>query len=265
MSNSAFITDGNDATDISNAIGGVDNMDTVFLTPNGGLRDTSSQLGSLTFLPTNWTEMEFSIMPTLLSTEGNSYCFRLTDAGTPLAGYTNYAKATVAADVTVRATSTQTATVDIPTTNFYIGGAFAIIENAASRNVTDITITENGTVDGSTGVDNIKLFYDLDTSLPYDCASESYVGGEAQFGSTDTDGFSGANGTSTFSGSVAISTTQAMCVYPVMDITENANNSETLDITINSGSNDVVVTGGGSVAPTTAVNITGSTTLNGEL
>jgi len=263
MSNSTFITDGANSTNISNAIGGVTNENSVFLTPNGGLRDTSSQLGSLTFLPTNWTEMEFSIMPTILATEGNTYCFRLTDAGTPLPAYTNYAKATVAADVTVRATSTQTTATDIPTTGFYVGGAFAIIENAGSRNVTDITITENGTADGMTGVDNIKLFYDLDTSTPYDCASESYAGGESQFGSTDTDGFSSANGTSTFSGSVAITTTQAMCVYPVMDVTESARNGETLDITINSGSGDVLVSGGGSVAPNTALDITGSTTLEG--
>lgn len=265
MSNSTFINDGDDSTDISNAIGGVTNNNTVFLTPNGGLRDTSSQLGSLTFLPTNWTEAEFSIMPTALSVEGNSYCFRLTDAGTPLAGYTNYAKATVAADVTVRATSTQITATDIPTTGFYTGGAFVIIENAGSRNVTDITITENGTVDGATGVNNIKLFYDLDTTFPYDCASESYAGTESQFGSTDTNGFSSANGTSTFSGSVAISTTQAMCVYSVMDITDQAHNAETLDITINSGSSDVLVTGGGSVSPSSAIDITSSTTLNGGI
>ena len=88
-----------------------------------------------------------------------------------------------------------------------------IAENTSSRNVTGITITENGTVNAQTNLDNIKLFYENDTSSPYNCASESYAGTETQFGSTDTDGFSATNGTSAFTGSVAISTTSAMCVY----------------------------------------------------
>ena len=106
----------------------------------------------------------------------------------------------------------------IPSTDQYVGGAFVITENTSSRNVTGITITENGTVNALTNLDNIKLFYDLDTTAPYDCASESYGGGESQFGSTDTTGFSAADGTSAFTGTVAISTTSTMCVYVVLDV-----------------------------------------------
>ena len=123
-----------------------------------------------------------------------------------------------ASDVSVSTTGSQTSSLLLPSTNQYVGGTFVITENTSSRNVTGITITENGTVNAATNLDNIKLFYDLDTTSPYDCASESYGGGETQFGSTDTDGFSAANGTSAFTGSVAISTTQTMCAYGVLDV-----------------------------------------------
>ncbi|MCB9810205.1 hypothetical protein H6781_01235 [Candidatus Nomurabacteria bacterium] len=264
MYDSTFVTDGTDTTDIGIGIGGVSNENSVLLSPNGGQKDTSSTVGPLTLLPTNWVETEFSIVASTSATEGNTYCFRLTNNGEELPVYTNYPRATIAADVKVSATSSQISTVDIPTPDFYVGGKFSIIENESSRNVTSITITENGTVDGTTGVENIRLFYDLDTSFPYDCASENYVGGEAQFG-TASSSFSSANGSSTFTGSVAITTTQAMCVYTVLDVTSSANNGETLDISINSGSQDVLVSGGGSVGPLTALDITGSTTLAGGI
>lgn len=264
MYDSTFITDGTDTTDIGIGIGGVSNENSVLLTPNGGQKDTSSTLGSLTFLPTNWTEVEFSIVASTSATEGNAYCFRLTNNGEELPVYTNYPEATIAADVIVKATSTQIATVDIPTADFYVGGTFSITENDTPRNVTSITITENGTVDGTSGVENIRLYYDLDTSLPYDCASESYDGGESQFGIASSS-FSGANGSSTFTGSVGITTTQTMCVYTVLDVTSSANNGETLNITINSGNADVLVSGGGSVSPLTALDMTGSTTLAGGI
>lgn len=264
MYDSAFITNALDTTDINNSIGGVTNENTAFLTPNGGQLDTSSTLGSLIFSPTNWTEAEFSIVASTSATEGNTYCFRLSDAGQPLPVYTNYPKATIAADVQVRATSTQTASVNIPSTDFYVGGAFSVTENSSSRDVTSITITENGTVNGTTGVENVRLFYDLDTSAPYDCASESYAGTESQFGSVAS-AFTAPNGTATFTGTVTITTTQTMCVYPVLDVTTSAQNGETIDITINSGSSDVLVSGGGSVSPLTSLDITGSTTVAGGI
>ncbi|MCA9361738.1 hypothetical protein KC906_00025 [Candidatus Kaiserbacteria bacterium] len=265
MNDSTFINDGTNSTDISVGIGGVDNENSVFLSPNGGLRDTTSSIDSLTFLPTNWTEAEFSIIPTVSATEGQNYCFRLSDNGVPIESYDQYPEVTISADVRVRATSTQIATTDIPTTDFYIGGGFAIIENSNSRNVTSITLTENGTVDGSTGVSNVRLYYDHDTSAPYDCTGESYDGNELQFGATSTSGFSSANGTSTFTDVIGIATTSALCVYPVLDITASAQHSETIDIIIQSGSSDVVVSGGGSVAPATTLDITGSTTLAGAV
>ncbi len=265
MSGSSYLSDGGNTTEIANGIGGVTNENTTLLTPNGGIRTFNSLTGALTLLTTNYVEFEYAIVASTTATQGNTYCFRVTDTGDPNFSYTNYARATIAADVTISTLGSQITTAGITSTNRYIGGAFVITENSSSRNVTSITLTENGSVDGATDLDNIRLYYDLDTSAPYNCASESYGGGESQFGATSTTGFSSANGTSTFSGSVGISTTTTMCVYPVLDITNTAQNDETIDITINSGSADVQVSGGGSRAPSTALDITGSTTLQGSI
>ncbi len=261
MYNSSNLTDGANTTNIAVGIGGVTDENTSFITANAGVKDTSSQTAALIATTTQFIELEYSIIASTTAAEGNTYCFRVTDAGYELPVYSLYPRASIAADVAVTATSSQIATTSAPTANFYVGGAYVITENSGSRNVTDITISENGSMDASVGTDNIRLFYDLDTSAPYDCGSESYGGGESQFGSTDTDGFSSDNGTSTFSGTVGITTTATMCVYTVLDVTEYPLNDETLNIVISQPSVDVVVTGGGSVSPSVTRDITGSTTL----
>ncbi len=161
----------------------------------------------------------------------------------------------------VLANGLQNTEVRASTSNFYVGGNFAIKENSTSRDVTDITITENGTVDASTALNNIKLYYDLDTSAPYDCASESYDGSESQFGSTDTNGFSAANGTSTFTDSVSISTTQTMCVYTVLDVLKAASGGSTLEIEVSTPTTDIIVSGGVTVMPYLRQPITGETSI----
>lgn len=158
----------------------------------------------------------------------------------------------------VAAVGTQKTQLKASTTAAYLGASFSIVDTAATRNVTGITITETGTVDATTDLDNIKLQYDLDTSAPYDCASESYAGGETQFGSTDTDGFSSANGGSTFSGTVSITTTQAMCVYAVMDVKQTAN-TKTIDVQITNPISQVTVSGTVLAAPMATVALTGAT------
>lgn len=147
------------------------------------------------------------------------------------------------------------------TSAFYVGGAFVIDENVTNRNVTSIAITETGTVNAATALDNIKLQYDLDTSAPYDCVSESYGGSESQFGSTDTDGFSAANGISTFTGSVGITTTASMCVYAVMDVSKSAVAGNTLEISIANPKTDVILSGGATAIPNYSVAIPGETLL----
>ena len=169
-------------------------------------------------------------------------------------------KVAVPDNITVSATGTQISSTTVFTNNEYLGGAFVLTDNTGARNITDITITEYGTVDARNNLDNIKLYYDLDASAPYDCASESYDGSEPQFGLTDTDGFSAANGSSTFSDLVGISTTQTMCVYTVLDV-GGAQANENIKIRIDNPSVDVV-TDSGTVLPGTSVSLSGSININ---
>lgn len=259
IADSPNLTDGNNTTDIAEATGGVTNVGS-FISPNGGVKDTSSQTGTTSLDVSEFIELEYSIIPTATASEGNSYCFRVTDAGFPLRNYSVYAEGAISADVTVSATSSQIASTTVPISDFYVGGAFVIQETSLSRNVTDITITETGSVNASSSLTNIRMYYDLDTSAPYDCASESYTGPEPQFGATST-GFSSENGTTTFSGTQQVTTTQAMCVYVVLDINASTTDQETLDIEISAPNNDVGVSSG-TVGPGSAVGMTGSTTLH---
>lgn len=166
----------------------------------------------------------------------------------------------------IRATSTatQTRSVEAGTPNFYVGGKFVITENYKSQDVTSVTITETGTIDASTQLSNVELFYEMDTLWPYNCASVSYDGGESPFGSTDVDGFSGPNGSSTFTGtSVTVSTTSALCLYPVMDVSASTTGSSTIEIAIEDPSVDVVVTGGVAI-PTTFIGIASTTIVHND-
>lgn len=264
MFDSSFFLNGSNTTDISTSSGGTTNENTTFLTTNGGVRDTSSQTGGLVLTNANFVELEYSVVASTTATEGATYCFRVTDAGTPLPVYSVYPSATLSADVTLSATGTHSSVAVVPSTNFYTGGAYILRENSASRFVTDITITELGTIDAETFLDTIKIRYDLDTTAPYNCASESYGGSETQFGATDTDGFSGTNGSSTFSGSVSITATQTMCIYIVLDVLTGASNGSTMKFSIEGGGTDVVVSAG-SVSPSTQITVSGTTTLSGSL
>ncbi len=264
MSPSANLTDGNDTTNIATGVGGMTDENTTFKTPNGAVKDTSSQTSAFTLTSTQYVDIEYSITASTTAADGNTYCMRLTDTGRPLDTYTNYPQITIQADVNLTARLTQTANLNVPSTNQNIGGQFVLTDATGSHSVTSIKLTENGTINGETGLDNILIRYDLDITAPYDCASESYGGGETQFGSTDTDGFSAANGTSTFSGSVSVTTTQTMCAYVVADVTTSASNGETIEIEISNATTDVTLASGSS-APASSKALPGTTTLVGAV
>jgi hypothetical protein len=257
MSNTGNFTDGDNTTNISVASGGVSDPNTTFLTPNAGMKDTSSQTGNITLTATQFVEVEYAIIASSGIVDGTSFCFRVTSAGTPIQAYTNYAEATVAADLVVTSLGSLTSSVAVPQTDQYAGGAFVIDDVLGGSNtITSIKIKAAGTVTPQTELTNIKLRYDLDTSAPYDCASESHGGAESQFGSTGS--FNGS-GESTFTGSVSVTGTQSMCVYVMYTATSTITNGETLTLSITNPSTDVVA-GGASIGPTSAVTIGGSTT-----
>jgi hypothetical protein len=263
MSPSGNITDGEDTTNISVGSGGVTNLGVTYITNNDGLRDTLNTSGTTTLDIDNYVDFEYSIVASTSATEGSTYCFRLARSGLPLSTYTNYPEVTISADVLVESFGTQTATTSVLDTGVYTGGGFSVIENSGSRNVTSFKVKEVGTVDGAVGIENLRLYYDSDTSAPYDCSSESYIGIENQYGATSSDGFSGVGETAIFSDTVGISTTSTLCLYVVYDVTSEAANTETLDVVIESGSTDVIVSGVASVGPSGQIDITSSTTIQG--
>lgn len=259
---STFVTNGTDTTDIGVGTGGISNPPgSTFKTPNSGQLDTTATVTAVTLAPDEFIELEFSLEATASSIEGSTYCFRLTDDGDELQLYEEYPVLTVSADVTLSALGTMVSTTTVGTTAAYLGGALAFRENVDSRDIESITITQTGTTDGATALENIRLYYEFDTSAPYNCDSESYSGGESQFGSTASN-FSAPQGTVTFADSITVSTTSALCLYVVSDVTEEASNGETIAFSVSGGANDVVVSSG-SVAPSTPVAITGSTTILG--
>jgi len=260
MFNSGNLTNGNDTTNISlGSKGAVTDENTQFLGTNGGVRTTTSQSGALTLSSTQFVEFEYSVVATASAVDGESYCFRLTDAGTPLPSYLSYPEVSIAADVLVAGTGAHTSAVDASTTDLYIGGAWVIEDLAASRTVSSITLSESGTVDAANDLSNIRVYYEFDTVGALDCAAETYDGTELQYGATSS-AFSAANGTSVFVDSAVISTTSTMCLYAVLDIGPNAGDGETVQLSIANPGADVVVSGG-SVNPNTLVGPTGSTTI----
>ncbi len=198
--------------------------------------------------------------------EGATYCFRVAESsGSSLSVYSHYPSVTISADVSVSSFGSKTSVVNVLTTDIYGGGGFSVIENSSTRNVTSVTLSETGTVVGDEGLANLRLYYDSDTTAPYNCASESYVGIEPQFGSTIVDAFSGTNEIAVISGSVSITTTSALCLYVVYDVTGLAQNAETVLIGLNSASSDVVVDGSASVGPSGSIVISGTTTIAGPI
>ena len=264
MSDSVHIVDGANTTNIPLSVGGVTDENTIFKTPNAALKDTSDTTASITLERDEFLELEFSIVAEAAAVEGTTYCFRLTAAGAPIGVYSEYPRVTINADITARVQGAQLPTIDIPTEEVYLGGVITLQANDSSNTVTAVTITENGTIDASAGLQNVSLFYDLDTSLPLDCAGESYDGSELQFGATDADGFGGANGSSTFTGSVLVSTTQSACLYVVVDVTEEAQSGDTIQFGITSAVTDVVA-GASSISPSAPIAISGSTTALGAV
>ena len=179
-----------------------------------------------------------------------------------LAGTEDWGAVTIAlapTDVTVSSAGTQTSSLLIPSTDQYVGGTLVISDNGNGRNVTGITITEKGTVTANTNLSNVRLYYETAA----DCSAQTFSGfptpTESLFGSATT--FNGADGSASFTGSVAISTASEMCVYAVVDVGAGATDNQTLEIEISDPSSDITFSVAPSIA-TAAVALAGTTNLD---
>ena len=109
MSDSSNLTNGSNTTNIAVSVGGVSDTNASFLASNGGQRDTTSDTGSLSVSSDSFAEIEYSIAAQTSATDGATYCFRITNAGsTSLFRYDNYPQATLAAGALTFTTDSST-------------------------------------------------------------------------------------------------------------------------------------------------------------
>lgn len=165
-------------------------------------------------------------------------------------------------NLTVTSLNTQVATALSPESNRYIGGTFVLTDAGSGLTITDITITENGSADALADLSNIRLFYDIDSTAPYDCASESFnIATDSNFGLASSS-FSASDGFANFhSGTgVSVNSTMTMCVYTILDINNSAAKNSLIDIEIENPSTQIK-TSTGTIIPSTPVQISGSTVI----
>jgi hypothetical protein len=97
MSNTANLTDGANTTNIANGTGGVTDENHTFISSNAGVKDTSSTVSALSVPSDSFVELEYAVTALAAATDGGTYCFRLTNAGsTTNFTYTAYPEATLA-------------------------------------------------------------------------------------------------------------------------------------------------------------------------
>ncbi|MBU2578352.1 DUF2341 domain-containing protein [Patescibacteria group bacterium] len=195
---------------------------------------------------TTWTVAEVNA-----STFGVHLAAQATTANADI--YVDFIRITVyytpGAISTVSTTGTQTADMLIPSTNQYVGGAFTFVRNIDSANVTQIIITDAGTVTANTNLSNVDLYYETAVSCSYE-GTETLFGTAASFNVSEK---------ATVTGTMAVGTDQ-VCVYVVLDVGVGATAAQTLEIEISDPSTEVTVSTG-TVSPATAVAISGTTEL----
>ena len=130
MFNSTNLTDGANTTNIATSTGGVADANHTFIVANAGVKTTTSTVASISVPSDSFIEMEFDIDALTSSTPGDTYCFRLTNAGSATNfTYSQYPQATVSvptinpvtnASGTV-ATSQVTLTWTNPTSTYFSG------------------------------------------------------------------------------------------------------------------------------------------------
>lgn len=155
----------------------------------------------------------------------------------------------VVGTITVGATGTQTATMDIPSTNNYVGGAFTLIRDSGTADVTEIIITDTGTVNANLNLSNVDLYYETAAVCSFE-GTETLFGTAASFDASEK---------ATVMDTMSVGTSQ-VCVYVVLDVGSGTADGQTIEIEISNPSVEVTVSSG-TVTPTTSVEIPGTTTL----
>lgn len=120
MANTANLTNGSDTTNIAVATGGVSDTNHTFKGAGGQL-DTSSQSGATAVRSDTFIELEYAVTALPAATDGGTYCFRVTDAGSAtLYAYSIYPAATLAnaTSLTLSVSTNSFSTITPGTTSF---------------------------------------------------------------------------------------------------------------------------------------------------
>ncbi len=261
---SSFFNHNDNTTDISLALGGVENGATNFLTSNSGVLETIPISNPLVLGSDDFTEFEYSLQASSYAQEGRSYCFRLVANSGEFVEVANFPILTMDSDLKLSVFGSLIDTVTASTSDVYAGGGFSIIERDSGRQIEEITLSEITDLDLNDSLKNLKLFYNIDNTSPYTCDDRPFNGTETQFGTT-TPKFNPLTRSSTFSDNVSISTTSSLCLYVVYDISRITGSDHEIKFAISSPSDDVVANPVSSIKPMTAVTFSSSTLIEGEV
>lgn len=152
--------------------------------------------------------------------------------------------------ITVAATGTQTSSMNSATSNNYVGGAFTAVRDFGTADITQIKVSENGTVNANSNLSNLDLYYETAGTCTYN-GTETLFGTAASFDGSDD---------ATVTGTLTVTTSQ-ICIYAVLDVGAGISNGQTLEIEITNPSTDVTVSKG-TATPASAISISGTTTLS---
>ncbi len=97
MVNTANLTDGGNTTNLSVSTGGVFDENHTFISQNSAVKDASSQTAAISVSSDSFIEIEYALQPLSAATDGATYCFRVTNAGSATNYvYSVYPQATIA-------------------------------------------------------------------------------------------------------------------------------------------------------------------------
>ena len=151
--------------------------------------------------------------------------------------------------LTVSSTGTQNASLTQGTTNNYVGGAFTLETNTDSTTISQITISDKGTINANTNLSNLKIYYEIADTCNYD-GTETLFGTAASFNASDK---------AVVSGTMNVSTSQ-VCLYVVLDIGSGAGEGEIIDIEISNPSTEITASSANN-SQTSPVTINGISTV----
>ena len=152
--------------------------------------------------------------------------------------------------ITTGSTGSQISEVAPNTSNVYIGGAITLVSEKSTIAVTSITVNQTGTI-SDYNIGGLTIYYKQEST----CSSSIPVDA-TKFNTNSPISFS--SGASTVTGSISVGTSQ-ICLYLEVDI-NSGNDGDTIELGITNPSTQIV-TNFGTVLPSSAVTISGTTTL----